>query len=646
MQHDLILGTAGHIDHGKTSLIRALTGIDTDRLPEEKKRGITIELGYAHLELPPFRLGIVDVPGHEKFVRQMLSGATGMDLVLLVIACDDSINQQSREHLDILRLLNLSTGVIALTKSDLVDAPWAELVATEVRQWVQGTFLEHSEIVPVSAKTGAGLDELRDALRIAAQRVQSQRLDARLAEPFRMAIDRVFPIPGHGTVVTGSVSSGAVRVGDNLELQPSGIAVRVRGIQNHDSGIDQAHRGQRAAINLVGAHHDQVQRGDELAAVGHLQPTRLISAEVQMLPSLDAPLKTRSRIRFHLGTAELAGVIRWLDGDEKGPGERGWAQIYLNEPAVAVWGQPFVIRRESPMATLGGGRVLHPSAQPIKHPAAVDLDQLDRLAGTDELARVEAAIYFAPWARCDLQQLPRIAGVGRQTIDFGTLVSQGRVIEIAVSNQKTVWFHVDRMRELAELIVRDLERMHRLHPLRMSHRVSELVTRFPFVEQPLLIKQTLKYLQQQRRIQYSGDDVSVVGFGPKLTAAEKQLLEQLRLKLIAAQLAVPTVKELQQEFGKLKDSVVQLLKLLCESGDLVEVSADLYFSTMTLDSVKQQLRQAFQTQPEITASDIRVLLNSSRKYVIPLLEYLDQIGFTRRDGDLRRLVDDVTAAPQ
>ncbi len=639
MQHDLILGTAGHIDHGKTSLIRVLTGIDTDRLPEEKKRGITIELGYAHLDLPPFRLGVVDVPGHEKFVRQMLSGATGMDLVLLVIACDDSINQQSREHLDILRLLNISTGVIALTKCDLVDNGWAELVATEVRQWVQGTFLEHSEIIPVSAKTGAGLDELKAALTSAAQRVQSQRLDARLAEPFRMAIDRVFPISGHGTVVTGSVSSGAVHVGDNLELQPSGLTVRVRGIQNHDSGIDQAHRGQRAAINLVGAHHDQVQRGDELAAVGHLRPTRLISAEVQMLPHLDQPLKSRSRIRFHLGTAELAGIIRWLDADELGPGQRGWAQIYLNEPAVAVWGQPFVIRRESPMATLGGGRILHPSATPIKHPSTIDLEHLKRLAGPDDLGRIEAAIYFSPWARCDLNQLPRIAGVSSQELNLGPLIKQGRVIEIALSNQKSVWFHLDRLRELADLIVRDLERMHRLHPLRLNHRVTELVTRFPFVEHPLLIKQALKYLQQQRQIQYSGDDVALLGFGPKLTSAEKQLLEQLRQRLESSQLSVPTVKELQQEFSKLKDSVVQLLKLLCEADEAVEVSADLYFSMSTLTWVKQQLRQAFKAQAEITASDIRVLLNSSRKYVIPILEYLDQIGFTKRNGDLRRLVE-------
>ena len=326
--NDLILGTAGHIDHGKTSLIRALTGFDTDRLPEEQKRGITIELGFAHLEVPPHRFGVVDVPGHERFVRNMLAGATGMDAVLLVVAADDSIKQQTREHLEILKLLRLPCGVIALTKCDLVDEDWLDLVEEEVRDMVTGTCLADAPIVRTSAVTGSGLDELRQALKFAAATAIQFRNDSRFA-PFRMAIDRTFTIAGHGTVVTGSVVSGATKTGDELEIVPGRIKVRVRGIQNHDQPTTEVHRGQRAAINLVGIHHNETRRGHELICPNSLEESKRLLVRLHYLEEERRTLRKRSRIRLHLGTTEQLATLTLLDREGLEPGEKAYAQIIL-----------------------------------------------------------------------------------------------------------------------------------------------------------------------------------------------------------------------------------------------------------------------------------------------------------------------------
>ena len=390
---DLILGTAGHIDHGKTALIRRLTGTDTDRLPEEKKRGITIELGYAQLELPPYKLGIVDVPGHERFVRNMLSGATGMDMAMLVIAADDSVNQQTREHLDILRLLRLSHGIIVITKCDLVDEDWRELISEEARQLCQGTFLQDAPLVQTSAETGEGFDQLREELLKAAQAVTARYDEQALAGPFRMAIDRVFTMAGHGTVVTGSVTSGTASLGDSLLLEPGNVEVRVRGLHNHDDEVPQVQRGQRAAVNLAGVHNGDIRRGQELASPGHLHADTLVTARLEMLPQVIRPLKDRAAVRLHLGTAEINCSVKLLDKEKLEPGQEGLVQFYLREPAVSVWGQPFVIRTESPMVTIGGGTILDPAATKLRMIDDEVLKQVQLLDSEDPLERAAAACF-------------------------------------------------------------------------------------------------------------------------------------------------------------------------------------------------------------------------------------------------------------
>src|SRR6201997_3133689 len=334
MTRDLILGTAGHIDHGKTSLVKALTGIDCDRLPEEKARGITIDIGFAILDLPPYRLGIVDVPGHERFVKNMLAGATGIDLAVLVVAADDSVMPQTREHLEILRLLGLRHGVIALTKCDLVDETTREVVELEIRELVHGSFLESAPIIRTSAHTGQGLEELKSAIKEVCRKIE----DRPGHEWFRLAIDRSFIVQGHGTVVTGSVTSGRVRVGDEVEWLPRGGKGRIRSLQNHDRPGEEVHRGQRAAINLAGVHHEDVVRGQEVATPGYLVPSRVLTVRLHCLADIKRPIKHRAPARFHVGTAEIMGAISLLDCDAIEPGQWALAQVFLEEPVTATWG--------------------------------------------------------------------------------------------------------------------------------------------------------------------------------------------------------------------------------------------------------------------------------------------------------------------
>lgn len=637
MSH-LILGTAGHIDHGKTSLIGALTGTNTDRLPEEKKRGITIELGYAHLDLPPYRLGIVDVPGHEKFVRQMLAGATGMDIVLLVIAGDDSIKQQTTEHLDILRMLDLSAGVIALTKCDLCDPDWLDMVEEEIRQLVSDTFLRDAKIIRTSSKTGEGIDDLKQALMDAAKIASESHLENANTAPFRMAIDRSFPIEGHGTVVTGSVNSGRLRVGDQVVIEPGAIEVRVRGIQNHDASSDSVERGQRAAINLAGVHHNKIERGQELSASGHLKPSTLMTVELQLLDRMLKPLKDRTRVRFHVGTAELFGNIRLMGRAELQPGEKCFAQVFLNEPAVAVWHQPFVVRMESPVETIGGGTVLAPKASRIKKPTDLDLKMMGALASDQEIARASASVYFCDDLEWSKTRLARDAGIVEIDRVHDQLKANGDLIEVSLSQTRTATIHRDRFEQLALRVLKTLERMHAAQPLRFSHPRSAVDVEFAYLNQPELLALVVDHLKKEKQVIANVNSIGLVGYGPKLSKGQKVLLEELIASVKQAGIEPPTVDELIKSAKKNKESVVELLDMASENGELTRVANGFYLHTAAVADIKEKLTS--EIGDGMTMSDIRQLLGTSRKYAIPILEYLDGIGFTVRDGDLRRIRTD------
>ncbi len=638
MATDLILGTAGHIDHGKTALVRALTGTDTDRLPEEKKRGITIELGFAALQIGDFRLGVVDVPGHERFVRNMLSGATGIDLALLVVAADDSVKQQTREHLDILRLLGLREGVIALTKCDAADEDWVDLVEAEVSELVSDTFLAEAPIVRTSAFKGTGIDELKSKLTAAAERVVARGPADRATGPFRMAIDRVFSIAGHGTVVTGSVQRGRAAVGDELVIQPGNIIVRVRGVQNHETTVDQVHRGQRAAINLAGVHHGDIQRGHELASPSHLKPSKLITVEIQMLPDSPRPLKNRARVRIHMGTAELMASVNLHDVDELKSGESALAQVFLAEPAVSTWGQPFVIRTESPVVTIGGGRVLSPSSWKLRQSADDDWQQVARVCDADPLTRAAAAVYMFRWDDWQPDELARAAGVDDPQSVYEQLLDDGDVIRsIELSPTRTLRVHRLQVGKLQAQIIAALEKLHEANPLLLVFSPSQLAQRFEYLQSDALYKAVLRDLVEQKKILLSERGVALPDRGPKLSKNEARLLDEIIQKYRAAGRRPPTVAEILKQTTKNQAAVPKLIDIAAGQGELVRLSDDLLMHIEAEREVREQLREHMSAEQGRTVSEIRELLDITRKYAIPLCEYFDRVGFTRRTGDVRVL---------
>jgi len=665
MTHNLILGTAGHIDHGKTSLIRALTGKETDRLPEEKKRGITIELGYADLTIGDTHFGIVDVPGHEKFVRQMLAGATGMDLVMLVVAADDSVKPQTIEHLEILRLLDLQNGLIVLTKCDTADEEWLDLVEEEIRDAVADTFLERASVFRTSATTGEGIADLRTELgRMAEQIASSSAWD--LNAPFRMAMDRVFTVAGHGTVVTGSVSSGTVRVGDSLEIQPGDINVRVRGVHNHDAAVESIGRGQRGAINLGGVHHGEIGRGMELAATGLLNASRSMILDVQLLPEVRHPLLDRQRIRFHLGTAEIIGFIRILrDRQDCGrdssteavsdarpekdpsrqaaaramiePGQSGIVQIFMREPAVAVWSQPFVIRSESPVRTLGGGRVIHPFSPRINRRHASQVAAARRLTSDNPAERISALIYLSPVARWNRNDLAAASGAAQVDELIDHLVETGQLVRVPLSSSRSVIVHRLHLDEIQQVTLERLNRFHDENPLASGNSREQLLASFNYLPHDEIINLALDELLDQKQLIRQGELLGVQGRGPQLSKNEQALLAGLTEQIWQAGLQPPTPAELQKAAAKNKDSVPKLLQLAVDRGDLIRITNDYLIHRQVLVSLQQDLTRLLESQNGATMSEIRQKIDVSRKYAVPLCEYLDTIRFTRRDGDMRFL---------
>ena len=636
MAIDLILGTAGHIDHGKTALVKALTGVDTDRLPEEKKRGITIELGFAELVLGEYRLGIVDVPGHERFVRNMLAGATGTDLALLVVAADDSVKPQTREHLEILRLLELDAGVIALTKCDLPDEEWIELVEEEVRELVADTFLAEAPLVRTSATTGMGLDALRSALADAAEKA-ARSVRRRQAGPFRMAIDRAFTIAGHGTVVTGSVLSGQVATGDELAVEPGEIRVRVRSLQNHGREVQEVHRGQRAAINLAGVHHEQLTRGHELASPGHLVPSRRLSVRVSLLPSAPRALKNRARVRLHVGTAELMARVVLLDRDQLSPGDWAFAQVFLSQPAVTTWSQPFVLRSESPVVTIGGGQVLDPDALGLRRKREPSLARLSDLRSEDPTVRASAALYFAGWRPWQLGNLARTAGVDDPQGVCRTLVERGELLEVEVSPTRTVRIHRQVVEELSARVETILEKMHRQFPLRATLDRASLASRFAYLHDDALMGVLFGQMAAAGRIKLTDRGVALAGQGPQLSNQQQEILERIVEIYRRAAYQPPSLQEVKQQVSRNQAVAAELIALAVSEGRLVPISPEFYLEAEAERRMREDLKGRLSGGEGLTVGQVREILSTTRKYAVPLCEYLDRIGFTRRQGDVRVL---------
>lgn len=637
MTRDLILGTAGHIDHGKTSLVKALTGIDCDRLPEEKARGITIDIGFAILDLPPYRLGIVDVPGHERFVKNMLAGATGIDLALLVVAADDSVMPQTREHLEILGLLGLRHGVIALTKCDLVDETTREVVELEIRDLVQGTFLENAPLLATSAHSGAGVAELKAAIAEACRHVEERRGE----QWFRLAIDRSFIVQGHGTVVTGSVTSGSVRVGEEVEWLPRGQRVRVRSLQNHDRSVEEVHVGQRAAINLAGVHHEDVVRGQELATPGYLTPSRVMTVRLHCLPDMKRPIKHRMPARFHIGTAEIMGMVALLDTDALAPGQWGLAQVFLEEPALGTWGQPFVIRESSAAQTLGGGQVLQPAARKIRRRHLEMLERIERLWSGDARERALTVAWFGAFGGFTAPELVRGANLGPdEAVDLAAkLKEQGELVEVGLSGARRLLLHKDMVSELEGRILGVLDRLHEQFPLMSTHDRQKVQSQLDYVGDDALVHATVERLIAAKKLAGDLRRIGRTDFKPKLSANLRKLKDKLVAAYQTARFQPPEPSSFAGQAGGNAANLKDLFDVCVAEGYLVPIAEDIYLHVETEAEMRRLVRERLAAGKGLTVAEIRDMLGTTRKYAVPLCEYLDRAGVTRREGDLRVLTN-------
>ena len=633
-RRDLVIGTAGHIDHGKTALVRCLTGVDTDRLPAEKQRGITIDLGFASLGLRGRPVALVDVPGHERFIRNMLAGASGLDLAMLIVAADDSVMPQTREHLEILEILGLAGGVVVLTKCDLVDPGWLGLVEDDVKALVRGTFLESAEVVRTSSATGVGIEELKASL----DRLCEAAPDRDDPGLFRMAIDRSFTVAGHGTIVTGTVASGGVAVGDDLEWFPEGRPVRVRGLHRHDRPVERLARGARAAINLVGVHHSEVRRGHDLATPGYLAASRILSVEVRSSDGAPRPLRHRGRYRVHIGTAEVSARLVVLKSNQIGPSETGLAQLFLEGPVAAVHGQPFVIREESPPATLGGGRVLHPSARRrIRRRDFAEIDRLGRLSSMDSstrIASVLASYGLAAWTDRDLVRDSGLT-IGSVGPAVEALSGSGMVATLALGPRKTTRVLAEVADELEGRVLRALARLHEASPRFSGIARARVASALADLDDDALVSALIDRLARSGRVAADRRTVALAGHEPKLSQAERKLKREMAEAYRAGGFTPPDPSEWTSKGSVKAPAVADLLALLVDEETIVEIAPGFYLDREAESEMRRRVLDRLSGDRSMTMADLRDLLGTSRKFAVPIGEYLDRIGWTRREGDGR-----------
>jgi selenocysteine-specific elongation factor len=614
---NIIVGTAGHIDHGKTSLVHALTGIDTDRLKEEKRRGISIDLGFAHLEQEAIRLGFVDVPGHERFIRNMLAGAAGIDIVLLVIAADESIKPQTREHFEICRLLGLRAGVIALNKSDLVDPDLLELARLEIAEYVQGTFLESAPIVAVSAKTGHGLAELRGKL-IECARSASAR-DSSGA--FRLPIDRSFTLRGFGTIVTGTLASGTIRVEDEVEVLPSGRRLRVRNLQVHGIKVESATAGQRTAVNLAGVEATELVRGMTLVPPGLFRTAAAVEGIFELLPGAP-PLKHRAPVHFHSGTAETAAEMRLLDSLQPlKPGESARIRLLLKEALPLMPGDRFIVRMFSPVVTIGGGIILENTPR----------DRIRRVTAAErlrKLATLDLRGRLALYAEESQLGVPLREAVARTGVLSETLLAEACAAGLVVlKDEETLLVPRGRIQEAAKALASRVEAFHRSNPLAagMPRRQAGLSA--------ALLDAALAQLPE---VVAEGETIRLESFHVRLRDEEDSALRKMEALFRDGGLAVPPEAEVLASSGLDSRRAHAILQMLLKQGSLVRVSPDLLYHADAVASLKE-LMESHRGQP-FSVPEFKDWTGISRKYAIPLLEFLDRLHVTQRQGDKRIVV--------
>jgi len=635
MKH-IVMGTAGHVDHGKTALIKRLTGVDTDRLKEEKERGITIELGFASLVLPGGQtVGIVDVPGHERFVKNMVAGAAGIDLVAMVIAADEGIMPQTREHLHICSLLGIRRGVVVVTKIDMVDKEWLELVQEDIRAYLKGTFLEGMPVVPVSSFTGEGIPALLEAIGRSVEEIKETQDIGIL----RLPVDRVFTMKGFGTVITGTLISGSVTVGEEVEFFPAGFPAKVRGIQVHNEAVKTAEAGQRTAVNLQGADREEIERGSILANVGSLQASLRIDCVYNHLKSTGKKIMNRTIVRLHAGTGEIMARLVLYDRDFLEPGQEGYGQFVLEKPLAAVAGDRFVVRSYSPVTTIGGGVIVDPLSAKHKKSDSEIIADFGALADDDPVRKIEV--------------ITRRAGIGG--IALGELVVRtgiparrlGKILEGMFADRRAVLVDREEMRVLSAVVYEELkgwivDRLadyHKQYPLREALPREELRTT-PGIgsaagQKIFLI--ALHDLEKKGKLFVEREMIRLQGHKVRLDVDMGSLRESLSKAYRNGGRTPPTAREIAEMFPDRKKEVASLEQLMLREGEIVRISEDLNFHRDVLARLREDYKRMLVKDGEANPASVRELTGLSRKFIIPLMEYFDSTKLTMRAGDKRIL---------
>ena len=628
----IILGTAGHIDHGKSSLVKALTGTDPDRLKEEKERGITLDLGFASLDLPGGnRLGIVDVPGHEGLIKNMLAGVGGIDIVMLVIAADEGIMPQTREHLAICDLLHVKKGLIALTKMDMVEKDWLALVQDEVRDFVKGTFLEKSPIVAVSSKTGENLPVLVQEL----DRIATEVLPKSSNGILRLPIDRVFTMKGFGTVITGTLLSGTISTEQEVEILPRGIKTKVRGIQSHNLAVQRSVAGQRTAVNLQGVEKDQLARGDTIVSAGFFTPTRTLDAKLDLLKQAPRGLKTGSRIRFYNSTQESIGRITLLGTNELAPGQEAYVQFRFEQPVIVQHGDRYILRFYSPMETLGGGMVLNP--HPKRHKQAMmgeslkNLEVLERGTLEDRLA-----LYISGRGLAGMENAEAIGSVAADKQEITTALASltQKKSALRVDN---LYVHTSHLAALEKKALDIIAKYHKDNPLKPGLEKEELKGMLRMRLSPKVLNLTIDGLVKKKQVETDGSRLRLPGFkaaaGKDQSAFKDKIVEAIR----KGGSQPPLREELPALLGITDKDAKDLLKLLAEEGRTVRINDSLHLHKDTLETIKADLKKHLEEKKEITMAEFRDIAKTSRKFAVPIMEYFDSQKLTQRVGDKRVL---------
>ncbi len=635
MEKNIILGTAGHIDHGKTSLVKALTGIETDRLKEEKERGITIELGFALLDLPNGqRLGIVDMPGHEKFVKNMVAGSSGIDVVTMVIAADEGVMPQTREHMEICNLMGIEHGIVALTKIDMVDPDLLALALDDIQDFVQGTFLEDKPIIPVSSVTNEGLDEFIKTL----ESICSNLPERKFSSIFRLPVDRVFSMKGFGTVITGTLASGSINVGNDIMVYPKQIVSKVRGIQVHSSSVETAGPGTRTAINFQGLDKESVSRGDILSTPDTLIESYMLDAHFLYLKSNTKPAKNRTRIRFHSGTSEILGYLILLDRTELLPGDEACVQFRLESPVCCIKDDRYVIRSYSPVKTIGGGDILNPASQKHRLFDKAVIQGLENLLLGDNEQTILFFLSLKGYQGLLFSQLRVMTNIPdkKLTITLQKMLAKQQVIQTDKERQKFVNGAV--FEDFKEKLIQKLTAYHTQNPLKEGMPTQELKSKFQYIDDTKFFNILFTKLSKENFIVLDKNIVKLSAHKVALKVDQHEVKEKIYKIYQASGLTPPFFRTICQDLNLDKKNAIDVLHMLIDEKSIVKTKDDLYFDAKKIDDLKQKLVKFLKEKESITTPDFKGMTdNVSRKYVIPLIEYFDSINLTIRVGDTRQL---------